>query len=345
MKKDWSQYAICAFLPLLAVGSIYITEFLSRRSFFTCQSGYCNESIPANIGKVFQIDPAVDDPDSTGLTVGTETDLDEALQERKITALRYSGRMSWFFLAGIYLLICCAALVVAAILMIQLFPQQPIQATLAVIGLSAVVGLFFFFNPSIHMNVFLVLFSNKAITPDVPAISFYTNVLDSLGNAALSSLLLSIWATLWLSKGTSLPEGIKPLSQKMKYLRLILYLGTLLLVVTMLLKKSIYQWSLAYTTQEIQSADFARDFIASLLSLDGGFYTLVLAAAYFPAALVLQKRARLATDLPIEEPEKEKRLKEYGMIFTLSESMPKIISILGPVLVGPVGELLKGSLF
>ena len=45
------------------------------------------------------------------------------------------------------------------------------------------------------------------------------------------------------------PAGLKQLSQKMKALRTILYAGTLLLVVTMLLKNATFQWALAGTAQ------------------------------------------------------------------------------------------------
>jgi hypothetical protein len=130
----------------------------------------------------------------------------------------------------------------------------------------------------------------------------------------------------------------------MKNLRLVLYAGTLLLVVAMLVKKSIYQWSLAYTSQEAEAAKIAGNFVSSLLTIDGGFYTLVLAAAYFPAALVLQRRANLLANLPVEEAEKEKKFREYGLTFSFTESLPRNLAVLGPLLVGPVGELLTAML-
>ena len=130
----------------------------------------------------------------------------------------------------------------------------------------------------------------------------------------------------------------------MKYLRIILYTGTVLLVTAILLKKSIYQWSLAYTAQD-DAIETARNFVTSLLTLEGGFYTLVLAAAYFPAALVLQRRAELLAGPSLDETEKEIKLKEHGMNFSLQESLPRILAILAPFLTGPVADLLTGNFF
>ena len=84
-----------------------------------------------------------------------------------------------------------------------------------------------------------------------------------------------------------------------------MYTGTVLLVLTMLLKKSIYQWALAYTAQEVQAADYARNFITSLVSMDCTFYTLVLAVVHGPAALVLQRQAQLLADSAVGEAEAE----------------------------------------
>ena len=335
MKKDWSNYSVVALLPFLFVAIVYATEAFARNSFFVCNNSNCRESIPANIWKVLKIDPDTDKPSAT--------DLIENDEERKVIALRYSGRMTWYFLGEIFLYVCIGSLAIASVLTSQLVPQSRIISALGVITLSLIVGLFFYGNPKIHMAIFLTIFG-KAITADVPAIAQITNILNSLGNAAVFSLLIAICATLLPSQDDSFPGGMKQLSTRMKYLRIILYTGTLLLVTAILLKKSIYQWSLAYTPQD-DAIDTARNFVTSLLTLEGGFYTLVLAAAYFPAALVLQRRAQLLVGTSLDETEKEIKLKEHGMNFSLKESLPRILAILGPFLTGPVADLLTGNFF
>jgi hypothetical protein len=178
----------------------------------------------------------------------------------------------------------------------------------------------------------------------VPEISRITNLLDSLGNAAAFSLLLTSCATLLPSYEPSFPGGAKQLARRMKYLQGVLYAGTFLLVTTILLKKSIYQWSLAFTSREEGAVRVAEKFISSLLAVEGGFYTLVLVAVYIPAAVILQRRANHLEELPDEGAEREKQLNEYDISFSFTESLPRLLAILGPVLAGPVGELLSRGL-
>jgi hypothetical protein len=298
----------------------------------------CDEPIPANIWKVLKVDSTVNAPSPTNLEETGDEKLVQETQERKIAALKYGGRMTWYLLGEIDLFVCIAALAVASILIFQLFPQRPFLWMLVAVISSVLVGLALYVNPALHMTIFLAIFE-KAITQDMPAIAQITDFLNSLGNAATFALLFAACATLLPSSEETFPEGMKQLANRMKDLQLILYTGTLLLIVTILVKKSVYQWSLAYTSQEENLAESARNFVSSLLTLDGGFYTMVLAAAYLPAALVLQRRTNLLVNLPVEETEKEKKLKEYGLTFSLTESLPRILAILGPFLVGPVGEL------
>jgi hypothetical protein len=331
MKKDWSQAGWIAFLPLFAVVILYATEMVWRTSFFLCQGGNCKAPIPESIWNVLKIEVETSNPSAS------------TSEQAKLTALQYGGRLTWYLLGEIYLFVCIAALMVALVLIYQLMPQRPLLWTLASLVLSLSVGSHLYANPHVHMAVFLVMLE-KTITRDVPAIASMTNLLNSLGNAAAFALLLASCTTLLPSHQEPSPEGIKYLSKHMKALRLVLYTGTILLVGTMLLKKAIFQWGLAYTSQDEVALEAAKLFVTSLLALDGGFYTLVLAASYLPAVLVLQRRTQFLTDLPAEEPEREKKLKEHGMIFSWADSFPRILAILGPFLVGPVGELLNAIL-
>jgi hypothetical protein len=339
MKNDWSSYRAVAILPLLAVIILYAVYISARHSYFLCRDGSCNESIPDNIWKVLTIDSTANDLPPTDPKELAKEKLAKEIKGREITALRYSGRMTWYFLGMINLFVCIAALAVAFIVILHQSTKLPLLWAFLVLVLSFLVGLYLYNHAEMHMAIFLALFE-KTIT-DVPSVKQTTNLLDSLGNAAAFSLLLASCATLSPSYTTSFPEGMKELSKRMKYLRTILYAGTLLLILTVLLKKSIYQWSLAYTSQEARAAKTAASFVSNLLTVEGGFYTLVLVAVYLPAAFVLQRRASLLDKLPTEEPEKEKKLQEYGMTFSFKESLPRILAILGPILVGPIGEFLN----
>jgi hypothetical protein len=344
-KKDWTNYWLIAILPFLAVGSVYATEAFARGAFFRCSGGLCDESksIPDNIWKVLKATPDGKESLSSDVEDGADEKLIQDAQERNSTALRYSGRMTWYLIGEIYLFACIVSISIALVLIYQMFPKRRIFWMGIAIILSYVVGRVLYANPEVHMKIFLVLFE-QAIMDDVPEIVTITNFLNSLGNAAVFLLLFAASAILQPSPGKPFPEGMNQISKRMKLLRLFLYSGTVLLVATMLLKKSIYQWSLAYTSQDAEMVKIAANFVSSLLTLDGGFYTLVLAAGYLPAALVLQRRANLLANLPEDEEEKEKQFKVHGLTFSFSESFPRVLAVLGPLLVGPVGEFLTSAL-
>ena len=341
MNSDWSHSKLVVLLPLLAVVVLYASYLSVRNSFFVCDgNSWCTESIPLNVWKVlkFNAEPA---PSTTSAT-------DLALRDNKLreaTALKYGGRMTWYFLVMVYSFVCIAALAVAFITIFKLSPQRRVLWTCVSFVICFLVALILYKKPEIHMKIFLAIFekspTEKTIPTDVPAIAGLTNFLDSVGNAAAFAVLLASCATLWPAHERSLPEGLRQLSQRMKYLRTILYSGTLLLVVTILLKSSIYQWSLAFTSREDAAVKTASAFVSSLLSVEGGFYTLVLVAVYLPAAVILQRRANHLEGLPADEAARKKVLQENGMTFSFSESLPRILAILAPVLTGPIGDLLK----
>jgi hypothetical protein len=212
-----------------------------------------------------------------------------------------------------------------------------------ILALAFLVGWFFFTHPGLHMVIFLHLF-DLAITPDLPKIGFIMNLMDSLANAAVFTLLTAICTTLLPLQTDSGQEGLKQLSIRMRYLHIILYTGTFLLVAGILLKKSIYAWSLGYFAQG-DTIQIAQALLDSLLTMDGIFYTLVLAAAYFPASLVLHRRAQLLIGPTLNEPEQEARLKEYGLNFSLKDSLPRILAVLGPFLTGSAADLLTKNIF
>src|SRR5688572_18315852 len=121
MKKDWSRSGLVALLPLIAVVTLYATYDKARNSFFFCKSGLCSEAIPQNIWKVFKIDPK---PEAATANVAGVTAQDPASTEpqvRESTALRYSGRMTWYFLAMVYLFVCLGALATSSVIIFRLF--------------------------------------------------------------------------------------------------------------------------------------------------------------------------------------------------------------------------------
>lgn len=190
--------------------------------------------IPGNFWKVIQ--PAGQaPPPSDGDTV-----LSPEVYRRQLTAQRYTGRMAWFSLLQVYLLACLAALTVTCALLFQHFARARLRWLLGVLGLSALVGMLLYNNKQVHMAIFLAVFQH-AIRPDMPHILDTMNFLNAVGNAATFTLLLTICALLLPEPPLPYPDGLNGLVHELRSMRAILYAGTVLLVVTMLLKSAIYQ--------------------------------------------------------------------------------------------------------
>jgi hypothetical protein len=187
-------------------------------------------------------------------------------------------------------------------------------------------------------------------------------------------------------------DRAKYLAMQTRNLRLILYVGALLLALTALRGKTNFDWALEYLpplwalpekSAELQAA---TAFYAKLRSLalnnitaTGVMNTLLLAAVYVPAALVLQSRAgeladeamslesTKATDEGQSEaqvqpgkeeeerkgdkreekprgekpPDREEWLKAHGLAFPLKEQLTRIAALISPLLAGPIAELLS----
>jgi hypothetical protein len=126
--------------------------------------------------------------------------------------------------------------------------------------------------------------------------------------------------------------------EQMQDLRTVLYFGTVLLIVGVLRMSAVTQWTLAFIPPD--ATDAAKSFYLTLSSVTGGFNSMILAAVYLPAAYILQRRAQLlAKELSLSPEEKEKIMGSKESTFSIKESLPKILAILGPLLAGPIGDL------
>jgi hypothetical protein len=126
----------------------------------------------------------------------------------------------------------------------------------------------------------------------------------------------------------------------MKDLQVVLYIGAFLLILSVLRFSVVTQWSLAFISPDAIEA--AKSFYLSLSSVVATFFSLILVAAYLPAAYILLRRAQLlAGELPLPPNQQEEMLKSKGLTFSLGESLPRVLAIFGPILAGSIGELFK----
>ncbi len=204
---------------------------------------------------------------------------------------------------------------------------------------------------------------------------------------AVSILLVCASAsTLWPLRELELPDSaLTPkkaddaashVSQQMKYLRWVLYIGAVLLVLITFRHKITMQWALEYMKPHLlfkaEMLEPAKILYANLESLISNnltgtsvFNTLLLAGIYVPSALVLQSRATRLSQLairleserattakevdettvvftaPVLRTKQEEWIKSYGLSHPIREQLPKVVAIVSPLLAGPIGELLN----
>lgn len=338
MTKESFRRGLVAATPLIVVLVLCVFRVYFVSAFVNCDRGsaWCK---PVEIKNVWPEGEA-----TTLLTSDTNRLSENTTRNRTLQATRDGSRITWVFFVMTYMLLSLVALAVACGIVYKLFsdwnkrPSLWVTLTLAV---SAAVGFALYKNPESYMQGLKTLIEST-VKVDITNISQVTNLVNSIGFALSFALVLACCAILLSPYKDSYHKGLRELSVRMNYLRTVLYVGTLLLVVGVLLMRAIFQLSLAFIPgTEAGAEKIAESLTSSIVSAEAGFYTLILAGVYLPAAFIIQGRARALKGLPEETSEQDKVLHGYGLTFSLTESLPRIIAILAPFLVGPVGELLK----
>ncbi|HKQ07487.1 MAG TPA: hypothetical protein VJ464_20350 [Blastocatellia bacterium] len=143
-------------------------------------------------------------------------------------------------------------------------------------------------------------------------------------------------------------EVMEELKKRGRMLRILLYLAAAVLVARVFQSNAFVSWALSYL--DLQGINTAFDgFLRSVITQESIGYTVVLAALYLPAFLVLRERATQYVESTMTtDPQSGKEgptdpasfLKENGLTFSIREQLPRIITILSPLLVGPTAALL-----
>ncbi len=319
-------------VPFFALALLALIHTGAMAKYFSCALRGC-DSIPDNVKNIFVIADAKSR--KTGEKDTWEVIEKKGIPESEIMALTYSGRLTSSFLGMAYLIVCLTALGIGIFVFYKSMNQKGqgrFLWLLAAIGILVATSIVLCHHPAWHMPVLNQLGSDT-IDKDVAGITKAVNRLNSFGYAVGLFMSLTMCAILTRTGTHQTNHTLKQLSIRMKYLNLILYVSTLMLIVGVLLEKAIFQWSLAFISRDEHIVKAAENFLAGLLAFDGGYYTLLLAALYLPAASILGNRAAQIAE------NDSKRLKRYGLNFSVAESLPRMFAILGPLLAGPIVEL------
>jgi len=335
MLKTVLNWAV-AFLPLVCLLGLILVHKAAMDNYFLCQDGRVCISIPEGARTIFAPRAPNDcDPPWTD-TKAKEPGSLEA------DALRYSGRLNSLFLLMLYVIVWVIALGVGLAVIYWSLAERK---WMLISGLALAIGLTLFARYFLQNSPVEYLPVLRAIAPctinlDVHHIFDIVNRWSSFGFAVGFLMWLATCAVLVPAKpSASLNENLKKLSLRMKYLNYMLAVDMLILVVGILLERAIFQWSIAFVSGNEPATKAADNFITNLVAFDGGFYTLMLAGLYLPAAWIIRRRAERQEGWAAHE-SKTETLEKLGLNFSIAKSMPRIAAILAPLVAGPIGQLL-----
>ncbi len=290
------------------------------------------ETIPpvAQVGKV-------DTYDIRGREQGT----------RGASSLTYAHRLNWSTAATLQMLACLGLIVVCLLVLADAFRAYRTRHPYLLAALAAAaigVSVFIVVGPAdIQGVVHDVL--ELTLEKDLQGIVTLWDLADASAFVAAVLLAMTV-SVLILVPSERTPDGQDQLRQRMKQLSLLLYAGTVLLVLNVLQFCLLLGWVQAHllAIDDVAPAQL-QDAFESLVTTRSIFLTLVLFGAYLPGVLALRENARSMARAELKEgageSDVESWLKKKGFTSSPVEFLPRVLALLAPFLTGTVYDLLK----
>jgi hypothetical protein len=280
------------------------------------------------------------------------------LQERleashKLTIERQNKRLTWVLFTGLFVLTCAGIFVVAFLLPFWIFDGNPWRRTLLILLALLYIsyGLIRLYIDANYTTIFESIIS--IANGDAKGLPVLYNVFDAVGNTAVLALLITTVFLLWHKKTfftdekSKFKEKLDELASRKTYLRVILYTGTILLVISTLRSKVLLDWLQTFILQS-NVRNSVDEFSKVLISFQGVFYTLLLAAVYLPARKIIFDRAKTLPISETDEADKQSSLEAAGFVSPTTtpfkDLLPRIAALLAPLLIGPIADLV-GKIF
>lgn len=276
-----------------------------------------------------------------------------------ITALRtnvsrrYSSRLWWSFLSAMFFLLCAIAIFISC---------STITASTAKTGKwirrTTIVALVFStgafvsgFFPSRGYLAVMAPMLNETLYKHGDLKLFPVNLFNVLGMAATIFLVSASCAVLGsvrdIEKSDDLARDgdrlalravVDRYKDQLNNLKVILYVGALMLFFGMLQLKMLGDWHLLFVAFDPKdpSVTLLSDYFKYSISVQAGYFAVALGVIYLPVSYVILRRAR---SLPLESEEERQWLEKRGLSFSVQEYLPKLVTILSPLLAGPAFDL------
>ncbi len=322
--------ALVPLLFLILINFIFQSSLFSGALNWVSKEAGCNQSTH----KCALLDSAVQSSSKT----------DDSLQTKSAAPLapkfhQMAGKLgawtTWAIFATIFFLVSLACLFLSFYFTSRLkFPV--LSQLLAVLTLAAFI--FLLLSPNQHLPVIQYLFPHT-IGKDATNVLRWSIFFSSLGYAAAASLVLTNCFFLLAPVEIEPVMAKKTLRDRIAQTDFVLYFSVALLIASIVLIQSVYQWVTLYVVADPTAQEAADMFIKSMMTSTGGYYTLIAAGLYIPTTLILRLRLKQLESAVPAETETDGDQSSFVSQGAF-KALFHILVILGPLLAGPIGELI-----
>ena len=289
--------------------------------------------------------------------IGLSAELDSQLRSAAtrdiaLTLAESRARFLWSTSVLLFFFIAIALVIAAIVVMRQCLSRAGLRFYLAIgIGLCLAAGLHLIYGGATDSGTNAIFhFTFDSLTRSGQFDTFQLTVVQRVVFALNAGVVIAPCIALFAACAT-LTEGdrrqagdlLVHLRAQMRRLKMLLNLGSALLVVGVLHMVVWLRWPAALITDPKVSAEIIG-FSASLSMFWGAAFTLLIVAFYVPASYVLSRRAeRGIAECPDKADGLDARewLKRQGLSITPTQQLPQVAMMLAPLLAGPVGTALS----
>jgi hypothetical protein len=133
---------------------------------------------------------------------------------------------------------------------------------------------------------------------------------------------------------------LRPITHRLRNLRIVLYAATLLLVTGTLRMQVSMEWVLSFLNP--QDAEVVAGLTSTVVSIQGAFYSVMLAGIYLPSVYILRARAGgLIADAHVPEEAKKQARESSAPGISATTLLPRLAALMGPLLAGPFAAFLQ----
>ncbi|MBV9110404.1 MAG: hypothetical protein JO306_13410 [Gemmatimonadetes bacterium] len=358
--------------PFALLVLLFVSFFTSEGVLANCggRISGCSSLKGDSVGRLARLDPTnvvlrtlaplppepASSVDTTGIRVKKEADA-RRQSALKITLARLDRRYVWAFFAGLNGLLSVLSVLVAGLLVRAAPPLGPLgrgtPAVLVVLLASTVfvlTGLVFpdFGMPVMYPMLKATLSSDPSL--GMPGAQDVVAFFNGLSNAGALALALTVWLLIRpgprLQAQTPAAADRAALDQQLanhrrlaRWMRIVLYIGTAGLVTGVFRMNATISWAQSFVVPGDDA--ILDDLRVTMVTVIGAFYSLALVALYLPAMMIIRARARGVIEGSALEPAvKEEVSQQADWSANLKDVLPRVAALLGPLLAGPIGELL-----